>query len=66
MKKLIFAFILLLSTLLNLPAQSSVPPSMDQLSNANVSSLAEDSEGYIWIGTARGLNRYNGSAYVVY
>lgn len=66
MKKPMFAFILLLSTLLNLPAQSSVPPSMDQLSNANVSSLAEDSEGYIWIGTARGLNRYNGSAYVVY
>ena len=33
------------------------------LSNQTVNTFAEDSEGYIWIGTARGLNRYNGHEY---
>lgn len=32
----------------------------EELSNLNVSSIVQDSLGYIWIGTARGLNRYNG------
>ncbi|MBQ8021932.1 MAG: hypothetical protein IJ255_04510, partial [Bacteroidales bacterium] len=66
MKKAVFAFISLLSACLILPAQPHVPSSMDQLSNPNINCLAEDGEGYIWIGTARGLNRYNGSTYVVY
>ncbi len=35
----------------------SVP---DGLSNLNVTSIAQDDLGYIWIGTRRGLNRYNG------
>ena len=33
------------------------------LSNPYISSIVEDSDGHIWIGTRRGLNRYNGSTY---
>ena len=36
------------------------------LSNNNVTSFAEDAEGYIWIGTDRGLNKYNGLMYHQY
>jgi signal transduction histidine kinase/ligand-binding sensor domain-containing protein/DNA-binding response OmpR family regulator len=32
----------------------------DGLSNMNITSFAQDDLGYIWIGTRRGLNRYNG------
>ena len=38
----------------------------DQLSNPHVNALAEDEEGFIWAGTTRGLNRYNGSTYQYY
>lgn len=34
------------------------------LSNQNITCFAEDSEGYIWIGTESGLNKYNGSEFV--
>ena len=36
------------------------------LSNLNVSSVAEDRLGYIWVGTMRGLNRYNGAYFTHY
>lgn len=36
------------------------------LSNQHVTAIAEDSTGYIWIGTERGLNRYDGSEYCQY
>jgi len=32
----------------------------DGLSNAFVNALAQDHEGYVWIGTSDGLNRYDG------
>ncbi len=32
----------------------------DGLSNMNITSFAQDDLGYMWIGTRRGLNRYNG------
>ncbi len=32
----------------------------DGLSNLNITSFCEDDLGYIWIGTRRGLNRFNG------
>ncbi len=38
----------------------------DNISNQNVTSFAEDSKGYVWIGTIRGLNKYNGYTYSQY
>jgi len=42
-------------------------PNIDEsLSSPNVSAFAEDGEGRIWIGTARGLNCYDGYSYYQY
>lgn len=37
-----------------------------QISNQRISGIAEDADGYIWISTFRGLNRYNGHDYHQY
>ena len=59
--------LLLASICLGAAAQtSSILPTQDALSNPIVTCLAEDAGGDIWIGTNRGLNRYNGSAYKVW
>ncbi len=38
----------------------------DGLSNNEVSSILQDKRGFVWIGTAEGLNRYDGSSIRVY
>lgn len=38
----------------------------DNISNQHVTCFAEDPMGYIWIGTSRGLNKYNGYTYKQY
>ncbi|MEM0963521.1 MAG: two-component regulator propeller domain-containing protein [Bacteroidota bacterium] len=38
----------------------------DGLSQSSVTALAQDSQGYLWIGTDDGLNRYDGLSVVVY
>lgn len=38
----------------------------DGLSQTSVEYLFQDSKGYMWIGTADGLNRYNGSKFEVF
>lgn len=36
------------------------------LSQANVNSIIQDSQGFIWVGTRDGLNRYDGYSFVSY
>lgn len=66
--KRLFASILTLALGSSLYAQTlpSLLPSQSELSNPIVSAMVEDSDGNIWIGTGRGLNRYNGSSFKVY
>lgn len=60
-----FAFSLLAS-LLPLSAPVESPVLSERISNRNIKSITEDSRGYIWIGTYRGLNRFNGREYRQY
>lgn len=38
----------------------------DGLSNAHVTAILQDRSGYMWIGTAHGLNRYDGYDFVTF
>ncbi len=62
---LVYYSIVLFFSSLTCHAQMSYPIT-DHLSNLHVQNFAEDSLGYIWIGTQHGLNRYNGSCYTSY
>ena len=66
MKKLLLSCTVALATALSLPAQEWTPPVSSSLSNPMLTALAEGTDGYLWIGTRRGLNRYNGSIYKIY
>lgn len=65
----IFIILLIASSLIGCrPGESRITESQatgnthlveDVVSNNKVSSFAEDAQGHIWIGTDRGLNRYN-------
>lgn len=52
--------------------QDSAPPRFesltreDGLSNLSVSSVVQDSNGFLWLGTQGGLNRYDGRTMTVY
>ena len=53
-----------------LPAQESAILQLinrrEGLSNGAVNTIARDAEGYIWLGTWNGLNRYDGSQMITY
>ena len=71
MSRSLFVFFLLLLAALPVPAstgQSQFLPLevRDGLPSRQVMSLAQDLEGYIWIGTQDGLARYDGGKFKVY
>lgn len=72
--KHIFLFILLMPLLLNTSCgsrqqrqgESDSQSISTSISNQNVNTIAEDASGYIWLGTFRGLNKYNGNDFHQY
>jgi signal transduction histidine kinase/ligand-binding sensor domain-containing protein/AraC-like DNA-binding protein len=49
-----------------LPAAAQNAQFSYHISNHNIQAFAQDADGYIWMGTARGLNRYNGTNYAIF
>lgn len=68
------AFCICLSTYITAPAQDregfltshSFSKTSNEISNLNIKAFCQDSLGYMWIATPRGLNRYNGYEFVQY
>ena len=52
------------AAIINLDAQNA--QFSYHISNYQVQAFAQDVHGYLWIGTARGLNRYNGTSYSLF
>ncbi|WP_259321852.1 two-component regulator propeller domain-containing protein [Bacteroides stercorirosoris] len=50
----------------NWDAEIESPVIANDISNQKVTAVAEDAQGYIWIGTFRGLNKYNVHEYHQY
>ena len=66
MKKSLTLILLFIWRLSPAFSETRTQPSQDHISTPHVTSIVEDADGYIWIGTQRGLNRYNGTSYRVY
>lgn len=66
MKKLLSGFCLLLAWVCTFAQSTRLQPVQDHLSNNSVNDLVQDRAGHLWIGTSRGLNRFNGSAFKPY
>jgi signal transduction histidine kinase/DNA-binding response OmpR family regulator/ligand-binding sensor domain-containing protein len=72
MRPTVFICLLFLSGLLTLSAQSDFTVESrfygveDGLSNKGVQCLLKDRQGFLWIGTSRGLNRFDGYRFKVF
>ncbi len=66
---LIFYFVLILCGCSNIPTKernssfSSTIKISNEISNQSINCIVQDKEGYIWLGTERGLNKYNSYYY---
>jgi ligand-binding sensor domain-containing protein len=47
-------------------AEGSQAAFSSNLSSRDVQAFAQDAQGYIWMGTSHGLNRYNGTNYTTF
>ena len=71
MGRYILTFLILLCTCGMLPVRGAVPrfmnyTSADGLSSNTVLSIIQDHDGFLWIGTTNGLNRFDGCTFKVY
>lgn len=72
MRKLIKPALVVLCILMNVLIATAINPHFQNisiehgLSNLNINTLCQDNQGYIWIGTQRGLNRFNGYEFQQY
>lgn len=67
-RKLLLLFLLFInvSTLWGQPFHYKVFDTQDGLLSTEISSLCQDSKGYLWIGTAVGLSKYDGYSFQNY
>lgn len=66
MKKLSLCIFLLLIALMPHLSVASIPAVRTGISNLHVNDIAQDSQGLIWIATAKGLCRYDGRNYTTF
>jgi signal transduction histidine kinase/ligand-binding sensor domain-containing protein/DNA-binding response OmpR family regulator len=66
LKTLLTLLILLIPTTISAYEFTRINTSNSGLSYDGVSKITQDSRGFIWIGTFKGLNRYDGSHFKVY
>lgn len=65
-KNILITLVALCAISISVYAQQLRLPVENTLSNPVVNCMTVDNDGYMWIGTRRGLNRFNGSNYLVY
>ena len=67
MNKTLSTLLILLSTSISLSAYTIKKLGVENgLSNNNVISIAQDRDGFIWIGTKDGLNRFDGNMFQIF
>lgn len=66
MKKFFVCFLICVISLLAFPCAAGKPSVRSSIANLHVNDIAQDDQGLIWIATAKGLCRYDGSNYTTF
>ena len=61
---LLLVFLFIISSVK--PERARIFTPDDGLSNSHISQIYQDSQGYMWIATENGLNKFNGYSYTIY
>ena len=64
--RLIILLILFLFSIMGSAQQYKFYDANKGLSSSRINSILQDSEGFIWIATEDGLNRFDGNKFVIY